>query len=368
MYLGLCLVVTIINTSSTVDKAETQPGSEQIVKVAVFNNSQSSLSKGLEEFLVQKYERVEWVEDEESQIREALYYRSVDAVITILEDFDTLFLADQPCIAYHSAPGTTATQFIETDTNAYLNQLRIYSNLGYTQEEALEVTKKNLGIESSVTMLKSEKPVDKKHRFWLFLGMVPYLYLTSICYSVSTILTTVRKKEVKRRTLCSAYSSNQIQAYSYLAILLIGILHVIVSMVVPFLLDRKAFMETEYLGFYFVNVCMFMLVTTSIGFLVGMLLENKGAINAVINVISLAGCFLGGVFVSLHFLGENVIAIGKLLPAYWYTATNDMLGETLVLTDHHIHDIYIGYGIQLLFAVACFCVALVIAKRKETEE
>ena len=78
------------------------------------------------------------------------------------------------------------------------------------------------------------------------------------------------------------------------------------------------------------------------------------------NVVSLSLSFLGGVFVPLEVMGENVKAVSRFLPTYWYsTAVN-------AITDGKGFADIAGYmGIELLFGIACLAVGIVFARRAD---
>ena len=75
-------------------------------------------------------------------------------------------------------------------------------------------------------------------------------------------------------------------------------------------------------------------------------------------VVSLSFSFLGGVFVPMEIFGDTMMKIAKCVPSYWYMTVNNEIFKG-VISD----EMYIGMGIQLLFALAFFAVSLVVSKR-----
>ena len=73
--------------------------------------------------------------------------------------------------------------------------------------------------------------------------------------------------------------------------------------------------------------------------------------------------FLCGVFVPLDIMGKGVKTVAHFLPVYWYEISNNLLNNSAVLTQAQRQLLYRSYGIQLLFAAAIFCIALVVSKR-----
>ena len=81
-------------------------------------------------------------------------------------------------------------------------------------------------------------------------------------------------------------------------------------------------------------------------------------------IVGLGSSFLTGVFVDRFLLAPSVLAVGKLLPTYWYVDVE------LALTDGitgNKNTILAGYGIQILFAVLLFAVGIVCSKSTKKE-
>lgn len=97
--------------------------------------------------------------------------------------------------------------------------------------------------------------------------------------------------------------------------------------------------------------------------------ENRlldGESEGLFETIQIPGTY-SGVFVPQRLLGENVLAIAKFLPFYWYVENNDMVsgffGEAFAIEAY-----WRNVGIQSLFAVMLFAVALAVAKLKNARQ
>ena len=64
-----------------------------------------------------------------------------------------------------------------------------------------------------------------------------------------------------------------------------------------------------------------------------------------------------------RYMGKGVKTVAHFLPVYWYEISNNLLNNSAVLTQAQRQLLYRNYGIQLLFAAAIFCFALVVSKR-----
>ena len=107
------------------------------------------------------------------------------------------------------------------------------------------------------------------------------------------------------------------------------------------------------------NSLIYTIVVIAITLLVGSFKLSSSALSLVANVIGLGTSFLCGIFVPLWLLSDKVIAFSKFLPTYWFIKNNNMIsgfsGEAVSLS-----SFWNNIFIQLLFAVAIFCIYLVL--------
>ena len=67
---------------------------------------------------------------------------------------------------------------------------------------------------------------------------------------------------------------------------------------------------------YLINSFVFTICAITIAFLIGTLINNKNAINGIVNVVALGSCFLCGAFVPMDWLPDAVLKIAHVLPSY----------------------------------------------------
>jgi ABC-2 type transport system permease protein len=71
------------------------------------------------------------------------------------------------------------------------------------------------------------------------------------------------------------------------------------------------------------------------------------------------------VFVPQDLLGENVLAIAKFTPTYWYVKANRAIGDLTNFNMDNLAPAISSVLIELCFAVALVSIALVMSKRKQ---
>ena len=65
-------------------------------------------------------------------------------------------------------------------------------------------------------------------------------------------------------------------------------------------------------------------------------------------------------------MSPAVLKAAQFLPTYWYVHANNDINALSALDGAHIWPILSQMGIQLAFAVALFCLALLLSKRRRT--
>ena len=189
--------------------------------------------------------------------------------------------------------------------------------------------------------------------------------------SVGLIMTTIFKSNLQKRDLVSPISSNKRNFSLFVANILFGSALWAVFMVVIMFLPNSD-MWTLQGFFYGLNLYIYGMLCVSVGFLFSCLLSNKAhvgqALNGLTNIVSLGSAFLGGAFVPQSLISESILTISHFIPTYWYVKTNDTLANLNDFNGQQFYDILSYMGIEVLFLIACFMIALLIMRNRKTQE
>lgn len=93
-------------------------------------------------------------------------------------------------------------------------------------------------------------------------------------------------------------------------------------------------------------------------------MNNKGAINGIVNVIALGSSFLCGAFVPMEWLPNSVLKIAHFLPTYYYISTNEMLKTLENFNFTSLRPIIINMAIMLGFSVIFIILTNISSKIK----
>ncbi len=357
MYTAIFLsIVLLISKNNTPTSPE--DFAEEKINLSIFCNDQSTLSKGLVNYLQENHNVIE-LENDLDVFRDALYQREVAYVLTIPADFGEQVAngSGKGLLEVYKIPGSINSQFLDMSIENFLSTYNAYLAADMDAEEAYDKTIKTLDLESSVTIFSKEEvaPLSPIHNFYIYL---PYALICVIILSIGPVLFTFHNEERKARILCSRMSNlgknSALLAGSGIYTILIVLIYCVLSLI---------FYKGELLNLAgllrVVNVLIHAFVCLAFTFLFSMLVKNSHMLNMFSNVLGLGSSFLCGIFVPRAMLSDSVAAFGRFLPAYWYVNVEDALCN---LSSSVTSTITTGYLVQVLYGLAVLVIALVIGQ------
>ena len=317
---------------------------ESSMDIAIFNSDNSSKSKFLEEYLSSKHNIIE-LENDDEVIQDALYFQLVDYVLYIDEGFKLTNI---------KRPGSTTGNYVDGHISTFEKAYDSYILAGYSEDEAYEKTIISLENEGLVSLKgkSTEKPV-----IYYFYTYFSYILIALLINILAPVIIALNRKEVRERTGISPLSekNRSIQIITGAVILSVG-LWVILNVVSVVMFKGELFQEKN--AFYLLNSFCYLILSVGVVSILANFSLKPQALSMASTVVSLSFSFLGGVFVPMEIFGDTMMKIAKCVPSYWYMTVNNEIFKG-VISD----EMYIGMGIQLLFALAFFAVSLVVSKR-----
>jgi ABC-2 type transport system permease protein len=250
--------------------------------------------------------------------------------------------------------------------NKYFNTAKLYikNYKGITQEELVKQIEKDLSIETDVEMMASGgKAVDTSATEYYF-NYLAYILLGVVILGVSSIMMVFNNLNLKRRNLCSPVGNTSINLQMLLGNIVYSVACWGLMIILALILYRDKMLNTNTI-YFCINSLVLTLTILSMSFLIGILIKSRNAQSGITNVLSLGLCFLSGVFVPQNLLGENVLAIAKFTPTYWYVKANGIIGNLTNFNMDNLAPVITSMLIEMGFAVALVSIALVMSKRKQ---
>lgn len=361
IYFSIFLVLILMMTSNG-NSAVTNAFSSEKVDLAVIDRDNSTLSKGVKEYLGSLHNLVD-LEDNKDKLQDSLYYREVSYILILPKGFEDNIINGtlSDIVENVKVPNSYAGTFIDSQVDQYIKTLA--ANLTYqpSKEEAVKASSQTAAISTDVTML-DHKTESANRPFTYYFKYLPYVLICIVLIGLGPILMVFHSKDIKARMESSAISLRYTNIQLILGCFSFLVIYWGLFVIVAFLLYGRNLLTTEGL-LTLLNTFVFALVCLSITFFISMLINSVDALNMIGNTLGLGMSFLTGIFIPQEYLGKSVLAFAKLLPSYWYINASDILSN-YNQTGSELKTVFVDIGIELLFAVAIMAIALVVSKYK----
>ena len=338
---------------------------DSIVKVAITDNDNSALSRGLVEYLNETEDVVAPQTTSIKEMNDNVRFLIYDYALIIPDDFsERVKNGETEDLLEYVAPGATAPQYLLTEKiNTYMKDVMVYLNSGYSEENAIAFTMENM-IKLSNTKATVIDTSDENHRSF-YTGMFTfngYTLLMILCISISSVLSFTKDVDVKNRISVSGMHFKTRNFAIIAAVFCIGI---VITAAVTVVVGLMGLSDTNgKFIFYCIDVIALMLVGLGMAYMISAITTNENLINMVTNMFVLSMSFFCGVFIDIQFLSPAIVKFAHFLPLYWYTAAIRLINDTPV--DKILGKTFYEYLlIEILFAGIFFAAGLIISKKKE---
>lgn len=372
LYSGIFLAVfTLFATFKNTDATS---GMYQTVKanIAVTDYDNSPLSESFLDYLSTKATFYATGSSKE-EMNEALYYGMVDYTIEIPKGFEASFLKGEEHLLQ--------TQSRATNINANAMDLYIdsYLNAMYTYHATTSQSVKELHervMQQLVDQLDIQMSVEETYtaRFEFrdsYYNYFSYVIMALMISVIGTTMLSIFRNDVYKRNLISPLNNSNMNVQLLLANILLASTLWSVFFLVSLVYTSDIMFS--YSGFlHMINSYLFTIVCASLSYLISCFLIDKAhahdTLNGTGNIISLGSAFLCGAFVPQSMLSSSILAFSKFLPSYWYVRANNLMATGLDLRTFESKEVWVCLGIQVLFVLAFFMIALAIARNKRSQE
>lgn len=360
LYLGIFFSVSIV-LQMAAQKGEDSLYQTTSIDLGVVNPDDSLLSSGFVDYLSQIH-HVTIMENDPETLQENLFYRNVEYIIQIPADFYKTCIQNGESLKVTKVPGSYSSYYVDQQISSYLDTMRTYLAAGFSQEEAITALKSQ--VHEPVTKLSSNFVSTDKSPLVYYFRYIPYLFLGALCYTMGYILMAFKKGDIQKRMAASAISSRRQTLEGLLAMGMIGAGLWFLGILGAVLMYRNNFLDSRMLPYYLLNTLLMLIVALSLSYLIGMFINNSDLLSGAANIVSLSMCFLCGVFVPMDVMDKSVLKVSQFLPVYWYEQVNEILSSHISLTSQLQEKVWLGMGIELLFAVVFVFLIMVVSKQR----
>ena len=360
LYTIMLISVTLVNQSSdNVDSFE-----EVKPSVIIVNNdkSKSNVTNHFIKYLENHMEVKDIDIGNEEKIDDALFYRDVSLVVYIPDGFGDDLLDSKDVSVEYKISGDKGSSYGKMLVQNYFDSFNIYNNY-YDGDELFDRLDNALNVDVNVEV-KSKLDTNSLSRMARFFNFLNYAILAGCVYSISMILASLKSDNVRKRTIVSSYDYKKYNriVLGACSIVIIGMW--LLYMILALIIFKDLFISMNGL-WYVINSFVFSLCSLCIGFLIGNITQNKGAISGIVNVVSLGSSFLCGCFVPFEFMPDYVIKIAHIFPTYYFVINNEALKVMDNFSLSSVSPLIFNMGIVLIFGVCFVIITNYVSKKKQ---
>lgn len=300
--------------------------------------------------------------NDEEKINDAIFYRDVNYVIYIPENFgENILNGEEPIIEYKSSGDQYAT-YSEMLIEKYIKTILIYREY-YEGEELInkvsDVIENNVNIELKTILDTSE--LNAMTRYFNFLN---YAFLAGCVYCISMILSSIKEDNVRKRTIISSYNYKKYNGIVLLSNAIVIFIMWVLYIILSFILFKDLMISLNGLA-YIINSFIFAICSLTVGFLIGNITQNKNAIGGIVNVVALGTSFLCGCFVPFQYMPDYVLKIAHIFPTYYYVSNNELIKTMEVFNFNTIKPLLINGTLVCFFSLIFIIITNYINKKKQ---
>lgn len=332
--------------------------------VLIVNQGENiGLTKNLIDYLSQNTNIVQ-IENFEEKRNDALFYRDVNYIIYINDDYREKILNGENVTLDIKSTNDYSAHLAEMILNKYLtvqNLLRAYTT---NEQELINKINKTLKEESKVVV---SSKVDKtaENKVSRYFNFASYSILAAIIFIITLVMTSFKEKTINKRITVSSMNykkHNNLLLISGLAyVLVLWLLYTLLAII----LLKSSVLNTKGL-LYILNSLVFSLSALTFALLISTLVKNKDAIEGIVNVVALGSAFLCGAFLPVEYLGSNVLKLAHIFPAYYYINTNNKIMSAEIIDKTLLTNILPNTLTLILFMILFIIINNLITKQKRS--
>lgn len=361
IYTAIFLTISIFTSTSGSNEANVYTSSK--TKIAMINEGKdSALIKGFQSY-VEEHATLVDLENEENELKDALFFRKVDYIMIIPANYTEDFMNEKnPVIETMQVPDSYGTIYSKELMNQYINTARIYIKAGIDQETMVSKIKEDLSKNIEVNF-EAKENVSKLQTVANFYNFSNYILLAIIIVVISMVMLSFHNRNIENRNIISAFPYKKMNRQLLLGNVVIALVIWLIYVIISCVLYHEVMFTSQGL-LYAINSLVLTIFVLSFSFFLTTLTNNREVISGVSNVVGLGTSFIAGAFVPQELLGDFVLNIAKVTPSYYFIENNNKLATLSIIDWNSLQPIIVNMIIILLFALAFYFFSQVATKIK----
>lgn len=375
-YLAILSLMSVLVGRLVADQAAAAPSSYEPVRasVAVVDEDGSDLSRALASWAGGRFELVET--NGAQEVQDALARSLVDCVLVLPQGFGQELL--DAARTGDDLPNVQATYGTDVQTGVLAAQeasqwVSLAGSAAILEPDAGagavgELATQAMGQRADVVTLTNADAGDAHTTAGAttYFNFSAYPIMSSVVVTVGLVLSVFSESEVRRRQGCAPVSPARLDA-SLLGgclVLALGAWAWTSVLGLAVFADELSDVPAANLALLLVAQLAISLTPLSLAFMLSRLGLREQGLNAAGNIGGMVLTFLGGAWVPLSLMGEEVRTVAHFVPTYWVSdAVTTLLGAS-ALTASELARVGTDIGVATLFAVAIAALGLALSRAR----
>lgn len=375
-YLAILSLMSVLVGRLVADQAAAAPSSYEPVRasVAVVDEDGSDLSRALASWAGGRFELVET--NGAQEVQDALARSLVDCVLVLPQGFGQELL--DAARTGDDLPNVQATYGTDVQTGVLAAQeasqwVSLAGSAAILEPDAGagavgELATQAMGQRADVVTLTNADAGDARTTAGAttYFNFSAYPIMSSVVVTVGLVLSVFSESEVRRRQGCAPVSPARLDA-SLLGgclVLALGAWAWTSVLGLAVFADELSDVPAANLALLLVAQLAISLTPLSLAFMLSRLGLREQGLNAAGNIGGMVLTFLGGAWVPLSLMGEEVRTVAHFVPTYWVSdAVTTLLGAS-ALTASDLARVGTDIGVATLFAVAIAALGLALSRAR----
>lgn len=360
LYTVMLISITILNQTSGNNITNFEESKPDIL--IINKDTENKITAGFVDY-ISKHSEIKNIDtNSEEKINDAIFYRDVNFVIYIPENFGKDLLNDKnPTLEYKSS-GDEYASYSQMMVEKYIKMVNIYKDY-YDENELINEVNK-IVEEETVVNLKTVLDTSKLSSMTRYFNFLNYAFLAGCVYCISMILSSLKEDNVRKRTIISSFNYKKYNRIVLLSNAIVIFFMWVLYMILSLILFKDQMLNSNGVA-YIINSFIFAICSLTIGFLIGNITQNKNAIGGIVNVIAIGTSFLCGCFVPFEYMPEYVLKIAHILPTYYFVSNNEMIRTIEVFNFETMKPLFTNGIIVIAFSLLFIFLTNYISKKKQ---
>lgn len=372
VYFGIFMALSLV-MGKTVASEYAGGFSEVKVNFTVINrDKETPLTDEMMDYLKSHGNYVE-IEDEKEALQDARFNNAVSYILIIPEGFQESLAGEEPMLLQENCSESSAYGYqMSSYVNRFWNLAHTWMKSGIEEsdEKIAAQVSEIVGKEAEVEMKQYNEKLVIPTSYQLQHRVSAYIILIMSLLCVSMVFLCFQRPDIRMRNLCGALKPRDRMLQMTLATSLVGTVFWILLNAAVYMSCFKDMQGTDIkiIGLILLNSFVMLVFAMSLAVLVAQFVKDYNSQGAMANILSLGLSFLGGVFVPVEIMGEQMRSVIRFLPVYWFeTGLNRICGLTELNADS-LRPVWECMGTLLGFTAAVLCIALAVNRYKSSGE